>query len=141
MYSGRLCQVTDIENKIKDKDYIANRFLTCVLMLIGAAGFLIIKRYDSFKTTIFALLAIFKGLEAFSDILYGVMQKNGILNLSVANIDVVDSVRDFLRPNPYGCDFFVSLIPIQAAVNIPFKIFAVRSGSDWVIPTVNRLAV
>lgn len=79
MYSGRLCQVTDIENKIKDKDYIANRFLTCVLMLIGAAGFLIIKRYDSFKTTIFALLAIFKGLEAFSDILYGVMQKNGIL--------------------------------------------------------------
>lgn len=79
MYSGRLCQVTDIENKIKDKDYIANRALTCFIMLIGATGFLLIKQYTSFKTTIFALLAIFKGLEAFSDILYGIMQKNDIL--------------------------------------------------------------
>ena len=79
MYSGRLCQVTDIENKIKDKDYIANRALTCFIMLLGATGFLIIKRYTGFKTTIFALLAIFKGLEAFSDILYGVMQKNDVL--------------------------------------------------------------
>lgn len=79
MYSGRLCQVTDIENKIKDKDYITNRALTCLIMLIGATVFLVIKRYTVFKTTIFALLAIFKGLEAFSDILYGVMQKNDIL--------------------------------------------------------------
>ncbi len=79
MYSGRLCQVTDIENKIKDKDYIANRALTCFIMIIGATIFLCLKRYSGFKTTIFALLAIFKGLEAFSDILYGVMQKNDIL--------------------------------------------------------------
>lgn len=79
MYSGRLCQVTDIENKISDKDYIANRALTCIMMLIGATGFLLIKQYTPFKTTIFALLAIFKGLEAFSDILYGVMQKNEFL--------------------------------------------------------------
>ncbi len=79
MYSGRLCQVTDIENKISDKDYIANRALTCLLMLLGGTGFLIIKQYTGFKTTIFALLAIFKGIEAFSDILYGVMQKNNLL--------------------------------------------------------------
>lgn len=79
MYSGRLCQVTDIENKISDKDYIANRAFTCFIMLIGATGFLLIKQYTAFKTTIFALLAIFKGLEAFSDILYGVMQKNELL--------------------------------------------------------------
>ena len=79
MYSGRLCQVTDIENKIKDKDYILNRALTCFIMIFGATCFLLIKQYSGFKTTIFALLAIFKGIEAFSDILYGVMQKNGLL--------------------------------------------------------------
>lgn len=79
LYSGRLCQVTDIENKIKDKDYIVNRALTCLLMLIGAGIFLAIKQYSPFKTGVFVLLALFKGLEAFSDILYGVMQKNGIL--------------------------------------------------------------
>ena len=79
MYSGRLCQVTDIKNKIKDKDYIVTRIITCIIMIIGGTVFLVIKQYSGFKTTIFALLAIFKGLEAFSDILYGVMQKNDLL--------------------------------------------------------------
>ncbi len=75
MYSGRLCQVTDIKNKIKDKK-VKDIMSMPVLM---AAVFLIIKQYSGFKTTIFALLAVFKGLEAFSDILYGVMQKNDLL--------------------------------------------------------------
>lgn len=79
LYSGRLCQVTDIENKIKDKDYIANRALTCMIMAICAAVYLGIKQYAPFKTGVFVALAIFKGIEAFSDILYGVMQKNGVL--------------------------------------------------------------
>ena len=93
MYSGRLCQVTDIENKIKDKDYITNRALTCLIMLIGASCFLIIKRYSGFKTTVFALLAIFKGIEAFSDILYGVMQKNNLLYKSGMSL----SLKGFTR--------------------------------------------
>ena len=87
MYSGRLCQVTDIENKIKDKDYIANRALTCLFMSLCAVGFLLVKgctgdidnRYSGYKITIFALLALFRGLEAFADIFYGIMQKNGLL--------------------------------------------------------------
>ena len=79
LYSGRLCQVTDIENKISDKDYVANRILTCMIMLIGAAAYLGIKQYTPFKTGVFVMLAIFKGLEAFADILYGIMQKNGVL--------------------------------------------------------------
>lgn len=88
MYSGRLCQVTDIEGKIKDKDYIAQRALTCIIMLIGAAIFLGIQQYTGFKTMVFALLAIFKGLEAFSDILYGVMQKNDILYKSGQSLTI-----------------------------------------------------
>ena len=88
MYSGRLCQVTDIEGKIKDKDYIAQRALTCIIMLIGAAVFLGIQQYTGFKTMVFALLAIFKGIEAFSDILYGVMQKNDILYKSGQSLTI-----------------------------------------------------
>ena len=88
MYSGRLCQVTDIEGKIKDKDYIAQRALTCIIMLIGAAVFLGIQQYTGFKTMVFSLLAIFKGIEAFSDILYGVMQKNDILYKSGQSLTI-----------------------------------------------------
>lgn len=79
LYSGRLCQVTDIENKIKDKDYIVNRALTCLIMLICASIYLISKQYTPFKTGVFIALILFRGIEAFADILYGVMQKNGVL--------------------------------------------------------------
>lgn len=79
LYSGRLCQVTDIENRIKDKDYITNRALTCFIMLICATLYLCSKQYTAFKTGVFVVLILFRGIEAFADILYGVMQKNGVL--------------------------------------------------------------
>lgn len=36
LYSGRLCQVTDIENKITDKEYIVNRTITSLFALLLA---------------------------------------------------------------------------------------------------------
>lgn len=130
MYSGRLCQVTDIENKIKDKDYIANRALTCFIMLIGATVFLTLKQYSSFKTTVFALLAIFKGLEAFSDILYGIMQKNDILYKSgkslslkgfigIAAFLIVDLITKDLR---WAC---FSVIIVNIVVLIVYDYFMI----------------
>lgn len=130
MYSGRLCQVTDIENKIKDKDYIANRALTCFIMLIGATVFLTLKQYSSFKTTVFALLAIFKGLEAFSDILYGIMQKNDILYKSgkslslkgfigIAAFLIVDLITKDLR---WAC---FSVIIVNVVVLIVYDYFMI----------------
>ncbi|MFG6319437.1 MAG: hypothetical protein K1W33_06265 [Clostridia bacterium] len=79
LYSGRICQVTDTENKVKDKDYILSRVITCVLMIILGVGFLLIKQYSTYKTTVFILLCIFRATEAFSEIVYGIMQKNELL--------------------------------------------------------------
>ncbi len=79
MYSGRLCQVTDIKGKIKDNDYILTRIITCFFMAICVTIFLIAKKYSLYKTSVFILLATFRGIEAFADVLYGVMQKNGYL--------------------------------------------------------------
>ena len=79
LYSGRLCQVTDIENKIKDKDYIINRAITCALMIVVALGFVFIKQYTPYKMGVFVLLCVYKATEAFADILYGIMQKNELL--------------------------------------------------------------
>lgn len=99
MYSGRLCQVTDVENKIKDKDYIVNRALTCAFMALCGIGFLLIKRYTGFKTTIFALLAIFRGIEAFADIFYGIMQKNGLLYKSGQSLTIKGFARNSIIYN------------------------------------------
>jgi O-antigen/teichoic acid export membrane protein len=79
LYSGRLCQVTDTENKIKDKDYILNRAITCMFMIVLGIVFLIVKQYPSYKTMIFILLCIFKATESFAEIIYGIMQKQDLL--------------------------------------------------------------
>ena len=60
LYSGRLCQVTDIENKVKDKDYMINRIITCILMIIIAIIFVFIKQYSPYKMGIFILLCKYK---------------------------------------------------------------------------------
>lgn len=80
VYSGRSCQVTDIKNEIKDKDYIISRIITCIGMIIITIGFIIINQYDSYKNTILLYLCIWKCIEAFVDVLYGILQKNNRLD-------------------------------------------------------------
>ena len=78
-YAGRIFQVTESNKKITDKDYIANRIISCVLMMISTFVFVFIRGYDEYKIVIFVLLALFKCIEAFSDCLYGIFQKNDLL--------------------------------------------------------------
>lgn len=88
LYSGRLCQVTDIENKIKDKDYIVNRLITCIIMIILAIGFVFIRQYSSYKMWIFILLCVYKATEAFGEIFYGIMQKHDLLYRSGQSLTI-----------------------------------------------------
>lgn len=78
-YAGRIYQVTEENEKITDKDYIANRIITCAIIIVISIFFVIIKQYDIYKSSIFIILAIYKALEAFSDVFYGIMQKNELL--------------------------------------------------------------
>lgn len=88
LYSGRLCQVTDIENKIKDKDYIVNRAITSILMIVIAIGFVFIKQYSPYKMGVFILLCAYKATEAFAEIFYGIMQKNDLLYKSGQSLTI-----------------------------------------------------
>lgn len=79
VYAGRTFQVTDISKENSDTDYIYNRIITCTIMLIVSILFVIIKGYDTYKSFIFVLLCFFKCSEAFAEVLYAVLQKNGNL--------------------------------------------------------------
>lgn len=78
VYAGRIFQVTD-KDEINDKEYIANRIITTILMVIISIGFVLIKGYDIYKASVFIIICIYKALEAFSDVLYGILQKNNVL--------------------------------------------------------------
>ena len=82
VYAGRIYQVTEPDKKITNKEYIINRLITTIAMLFLVIIFSLIRGYDIFKSTIFLLLTIYKALEAFSDVIYGILQKNEKLDLA-----------------------------------------------------------
>ena len=78
VYAGRIFQVTEKE-EINDKEYIVNRISTTIIMMIVTVGFVVIKQYDIYKASVFIIVCLYKALEAFSDVLYGILQKNELL--------------------------------------------------------------
>ena len=81
VYAGRIYQVTEPDKTITDKEYIINRVITTISMLILVIIFSLIRGYDIFKSAIFFLLTLYKALEAFSDVIYGVLQNNEKLDI------------------------------------------------------------
>ena len=81
LYAGRIYQVTELNKKISDKDFILSRLITTVLMIVLLVIFCSFKNYSTEKFIIFLLLTIYKDLEAFSDVIYGVLQKNDKLDI------------------------------------------------------------
>ena len=81
VYAGRVFQVTETNKNINNKEFILNRILSCVLMMGCTLIFVLFKHYDNYKSIIFIFLAFSKCLEAFSDVLYGILQKNNQLNI------------------------------------------------------------
>lgn len=81
LYAGRIYQVTELNKNISDKDFIVSRIITNILMIIFLIAFCLLKKYNIEKFTIFLLLTIYKALEAFSDVIYGILQKNNNLDI------------------------------------------------------------
>ncbi|MCF0125832.1 MAG: hypothetical protein HUJ68_08815 [Clostridia bacterium] len=79
IYAGRIFQVTEKE-EINDKEYIVNRISTTIIMILVSIAFVIIKGYDIYKAEIFIIICLYKALEAFSDVIYGILQKNDLLH-------------------------------------------------------------
>lgn len=75
IYAGRAFQVTDTTGKYSDTDYIYHRIITCIIMILAIIIFNFIKGYDIFKSSIMLLLCFFKVTEAFSEVLYAIMQR------------------------------------------------------------------
>lgn len=78
-YCGRVYHVTDIKNTLNNKEYIIHRIITCILMLIITGGYMFIKNYSMYNAIILFLLALYKCLEAFGEIFYGILQRNDML--------------------------------------------------------------
>ena len=75
-YAGRVYQVTDTNKDITDTDYIIQRVICFCFLLLVSVGYSVFRGYTIEKFIIVFLLCLMKGLESFSDVLYGILQKN-----------------------------------------------------------------
>lgn len=79
IYYGRAYQVTEHNNKIKNIDFIISKIITCLFMMLIGMFFLLIEKYNFHKNLLIIILLLYKLVEAFSESLYAIIQKNNDL--------------------------------------------------------------
>lgn len=78
-YAGRAYQVTEKDPTLDDNAYFYNRLLSVFAMVLLGSAFGFLRGYDGYKFLIIFLLILYRALDAFSDVLYGIVQKNNRL--------------------------------------------------------------
>lgn len=78
-YSGKVFQVTETDDNINDSDYIYSRLITCIIMNIIAFLICFILKFDRFKSAIIIILVAYRSIDAFSEVFYSILQRNGEL--------------------------------------------------------------
>lgn len=82
LYAGRTFQVSDIYNETSDSEYLVHKVWTASLMVLVAIVYVYAKGYHLEKSIVILALTIYKALEAFSDTLYGYLQKKQLLYIA-----------------------------------------------------------
>lgn len=82
IFGIRSFQVSDTENKYSDTCYVTFRVFTCAVALLGTLLFSLITGYRSNELVCILLFMLFRLAENFSDVLHGIAQKNGRLDIA-----------------------------------------------------------
>lgn len=80
-FDMRAYQTTDIFNPIEFKYYFTSRLITCASMIFVSVFYVIIKGYDPYQSKIIILICVLRMLDTFEDVLHGLFQKNGRLDV------------------------------------------------------------
>lgn len=128
IYYGRTFQVTDQSKEVSDTEYVIHRSITCGIMLVVGVVYCLFKGLNFYRFALTMALTLMKCLEAWSDILYGIEQKNDELYKSgisysikaigsLVGIIVVDAITHNLVLSFLIVDVFCAIITI--AYDIP----------------------
>lgn len=79
LYYNRTYQVSDVEERYSNNQYITNRIISSIFVLIIIILFSFINRFNLFKSSILILITIYKILESTSDCFHAFIQKKNEL--------------------------------------------------------------
>lgn len=134
IYAGRIYQVTENNKSITNKDYILNRVISCVIIIFFCLGFVLIKKYDIYKSAIFIILAIYKGLEAFSEVFYAILQKNNYLDKAGKScfIKAILSVIAFVTVDILTKNLIFACLSIVAVFMLVMLFYDIRETKKFI---------
>lgn len=92
MWGGRTYQVSDTRGEFSHRSYAMVRILLSVVMIIIAVGFSLINAYSSHMMLLIIVLTLFKVVESYADVLYGVLQSHNKLYLTGISLTVKASI-------------------------------------------------
>ena len=141
IYVSRTYQVTEKDKKTFDSDFIYSKIISCIAMLFVGMSFCLIKGYGLLKIIVIMLLIFFKALDAFSESIYAIIQKNdelykvGIsLILKGVVATVVFIVVDILTKNII---FSILSLIVSIILIIIFYDFLVVKKYDFKLKKIN----
>ncbi len=82
MFGIRNFQISDVENKYSDSAYVKFRTITCAVALLGCMLFSLLGGYGTEQLLSIFIFMVFRLSENFSDVLHGIAQKNGRLDVA-----------------------------------------------------------
>ncbi len=78
-YVGRAYQVTERKKGVSDNDYVYNRVVSCLVMLVLGVLYGVVSGFTGLQLGLVVILIVYKMLDAFAEVWYGILQKNGKL--------------------------------------------------------------
>lgn len=81
-YGMRSFQASDIKRQYSNAQYVLSRYLTVVVGVVLCAFFAWFTGYKNVQYGAIMLYMVYKSLEAFADVLYGVLQRENMLKYS-----------------------------------------------------------
>lgn len=134
VYAGRVYQVTETDNRISDKDYIANRIITTVLMIILVLALCLVKGYDVEKILIFILITVYKAIEALFDVVHGIFQKNEKLEIAgkALFIKAICSIIVFAIVDLITKNIIISILAITIAYAIISILYDLKKVKQFI---------
>jgi O-antigen/teichoic acid export membrane protein len=93
-YGLRAFQISDANNQFSDAVYINTRLVTCMAGFVLCIFYGFISQYSFKVLVLLAIYMLFRSLEAFTDVIHGIFQKNSRLSYSGISL-IIKSVANF----------------------------------------------
>ena len=144
-YNIRTYQISDINNKYSNGDYIGARFVTAAISVLLCVGYVVVLRYSLKSVLCIVFYMLYKLNETFSDVLHGINQKNhrmDYVGISYVLRGVVSTVVFAIALITTG-DILISIILMAIVALLVVVLYDIKNTKQFgsLKPRFNKSAI